>query len=141
MENLQKTLADFLVRYMPYMSVNLARQLTGDNGVGGDEVLLKAVIQESYGVDTGRSLAKQIAEDLLTAEAAATATAEQARRIPIDERYYRPRLEPWLPGEYIPRPYYDEDETIAQIDRGIDEQRLLGRPISWCPVTGDPFKW
>jgi hypothetical protein len=140
MENLEKTLADFLARYMPYMSVSLARQLTGHNGVGGDEVLLKAVIQESYGVSTGRSLAKQIAEDLLTAEAAATATPD-ARRIPIDERYYRPRLEPWLPGEYIPRPYYDEDETIAEIDRGIDEQRLLGRPIVWCQVTGDPIKW
>jgi hypothetical protein len=134
MENLKKTLADFLVRYMPYMSESLAQQLKGD------EVLLKAVIQESYGDNTGRSIAKAIADDLLRREATQTA-APDARRIPIDERYYRPRLEPWLPGEYIPRPYYDEDEVIAEIDRGIDEQRLLGRPIVWCPVTGDPIKW
>jgi hypothetical protein len=125
---------EFRKRFASVLTPEIARTLE-DN-----LKLVEAVIEEIHGIDSGRSMAKQIAADLLTAEATQTA-APDARRIPIDERYYRPRLEPWLPGEYIPRPYYDEDELIAEIDRGIDEQRLLGRPITWCPETGAPFKW
>jgi hypothetical protein len=125
---------EFRKRFAGVLTPEIARTLE-DN-----LKLVEAVIEEIHGIDSGRSMAKQIADELLRREATQTA-APDARRIPIDERYYRPRLEPWLPGEYIPRPYYDEDELIAEIDRGIDEQRLLGRPIVWCPVTGDPTKW
>jgi hypothetical protein len=102
------------------------------------ETFLEGVIDELNGIPTGRSLVTQVVDELLRREALVSA-APDARRIPIDERYYMPRSEPWLPGEYIPRPYYDDDDI--GLNRAIDAQRLLGRPLTWCQKTGEPLTY
>lgn len=126
--------AEFKQRFSGVMTQETARMLE-DN-----LKLIEAVIEEIHGIDSGRSMAKAIADQLLADEAVQTQQEEIARRIPIDERYYRPRQEPWLPGEYIPRPYY-EAGCMGDLDHSIDQQRMLGRPLTWCPVTGEPTTW